>query len=230
MFFKTHRERVYKFAKLRNFIHLYFIKSLSSKKSMKFDFSQPIKLENDRVILRPLEQNDFTYLLPFSENEGDLWNFSLTPAAGAKNLQTYIDTALVAKDKLQAYPFVVFDKKTQKIAGSTRFYDIQITHNVLSLGYTWYGKEFQRTGLNRNCKYLLLSYAFDTLGVDRVEFRADLRNVKSIQAMKQIGCTQEGILRSNCSASNGRRDSIVLSILKPEWNQQVKTHLQSKLY
>jgi|TARA_B110000908_G_scaffold22812_1_gene25860 RimJ/RimL family protein N-acetyltransferase len=230
MFFKTHRERVYKFAKLRNFIHLYFIKSLSSKKSMKFDFSQPIKLENERVILRPLEQNDFTYLLPFSENEGDLWNYSLTPAAGAKNLQTYIDTALVAKDKLQAYPFVVFDKKTQKIAGSTRFYDIQITHNVLSLGYTWYGKEFQRTGLNRNCKYLLLSYAFDTLGVDRVEFRADLRNVKSIQAMKQIGCTQEGILRSNCSASNGRRDSIVLSILKPEWNQQVKTHLQSKLY
>tara|TARA_B110000495_G_scaffold200138_1_gene214793 strand:- start:428 stop:1120 length:693 start_codon:yes stop_codon:yes gene_type:complete len=230
MFFKTHRERVYKFAKLRNFIHLYFIKSLSSKKSMKFDFSQPIKLENERVILRPLEQNDFTYLLPFSENEGDLWNYSLTPAAGAKNLQTYIDTALVAKDKLQAYPFVVFDKKTQKIAGSTRFYDIQITHNVLSLGYTWYGKEFQRTGLNRNCKYLLLSYAFDTLGVDRVEFRADLRNVKSIQAMKQIGCTQEGILRSNCSASNGRRDSIVLSILKPEWNQQVKTYLQSKLY
>jgi RimJ/RimL family protein N-acetyltransferase len=230
MFFKTHRERVYKFAKLSNFIHLYFIKSLSSKKSMKFDFSQPIKLENERVILRPLEQNDFTYLLPFSENEGDLWNYSLTPAAGAKNLQTYIDTALVAKDKLQAYPFVVFDKKTQKIAGSTRFYDIQITHNVLSLGYTWYGKEFQRTGLNRNCKYLLLSYAFDTLGVDRVEFRADLRNVKSIQAMKQIGCTQEGILRSNCSASNGRRDSIVLSILKPEWNQQVKTHLQSKLY
>ncbi|MDB9899671.1 GNAT family N-acetyltransferase [Flavobacteriaceae bacterium] len=197
---------------------------------MKFDFSQPIKLENDRVILRPLEQNDFTYLLPFSENEGDLWNFSLTPAAGAKNLQTYIDTALVAKDKLQAYPFVVFDKKTQKIAGSTRFYDIQITHNVLSLGYTWYGKEFQRTGLNRNCKYLLLSYAFDTLGVDRVEFRADLRNVKSIQAMKQIGCTQEGILRSNCSGPNGRRDSIVLSILKPEWNQQVKTYLQSKLY
>ena len=197
---------------------------------MKFDFSQPIKLENERVILRPLEQNDFTYLLPFSENEGDLWNYSLTPAAGAKNLQTYIDTALVAKDKLQAYPFVVFDKKTQKIAGSTRFYDIQITHNVLSLGYTWYGKEFQRTGLNRNCKYLLLSYAFDTLGVDRVEFRADLRNVKSIQAMKQIGCSQGGILRSNCSASNGRRDSIVWSILKPEWNQQVKTYLQSKLY
>ena len=197
---------------------------------MKLDFSQPIKLENERVILRPLEQNDFTYLLPFSENEGDLWNFSLTPAAGAKNLQTYIDTALVAKDKLQAYPFVVFDKKTQKTAGSTLFYDIQITYNVLSLGYIWYGKEFQRTGLNRNCKYLMLSYAFDTLEVDRVEFRADLRNVKSIQAMKQIGCTQEGILRSNCSASNGRRDSIVLSILKPEWNQQVKTNLQSKLY
>ena len=64
---------------------------------MKFDFSQPIKLENERVILRPLEQNDFTYLLPFSENEKDLWDFSLTPAAGAENLQTYIDSALTAK-------------------------------------------------------------------------------------------------------------------------------------
>ena len=66
---------------------------------MKFDFSQPIKLENERVILRPLEQNDFTYLLPFSENEKDLWDFSLTPAAGAENLQTYIDTALIAREK-----------------------------------------------------------------------------------------------------------------------------------
>ena len=95
---------------------------------MKFDFSQPIKLENERVILRPLEQNDFTYLLPFSENEKDLWDFSLTPAAGAENLQTYIDTALITKEKLQAYPFVVFDKHVHKVAGSTRFYDIQITH------------------------------------------------------------------------------------------------------
>ena len=197
---------------------------------MKFDFTQPLKLENERLILRPLEQNDFASLLPFSENEPDLWNFSLTPAAGAKNLQAYIDTALASRDKLQAYPFVVFDKRTQQIAGSTRFYDIQIVHNVLSLGYTWYGKEFQRTGLNRNCKYLMLSYAFDTLGVDRVEFRADLRNAKSIRAMKQIGCTQEGVLRSNCSAVNGRRDSIVLSILKPEWDQKVKMELQAKLY
>ena len=90
---------------------------------MKFDFSQPIKLENERVILRPLEQNDFTYLLPFSENEKDLWDFSLTSAAGAENLQTYIDSALTAK-KLHAYPFVVFDKQVHKIAGSTRFYDI----------------------------------------------------------------------------------------------------------
>ena len=109
---------------------------------MKFDFLQPIKLKNERLILRPLEQNDFASLLPFSENEADLWNFSLTPAAGAKNLQTYIDTALASRDKLQAYPFVVFDKRTQQIAGSTRFYDIQIVHNVLSLGYTWYGKNF----------------------------------------------------------------------------------------
>lgn len=118
----------------------------------------------------------------------------------------------------------------QKIAGSTRFYSIQNTHSTLSIGYTWYGKEFQRTGLNRNCKYLLLRYAFEQLGAERVEFRADLRNEKSIKAMKEIGCVEEGVLRGNCKANDGRRDGIVLSLLKDEWRQKVKKLLASKLY
>ena len=80
-----------------------------------------------------------------------------------------------------------------------QFYEIDEQHNTLSIGYTWYGKEFQRTGLNRNCKKLLLTYAFETLKVDRVEFRADSKNTKSIKAMKEIGCVEEGILRSNCN-------------------------------
>ena len=197
---------------------------------MEFDFSQPINLENERVLLRPLEQKDFDELLPFSQNEPNLWEFSLTPAAGRENLQTYIESALLAKSKFECYPFVVFDKQTGQIAGSTRFYDIQTNHSVLSIGYTWYGKKFQRTGLNRNCKLLLLTYAFEKLGAERVEFRADLRNEKSIKAMKGIGCIQEGVLRSNCSASSGRRDSIVLSILKTEWDQKVKADLESSLY
>jgi RimJ/RimL family protein N-acetyltransferase len=100
----------------------------------------------------------------------------------------------------------------------------------LQLGYTWYGKEFQGTGLNKHCKYLLLEFAFEKMQVERVEFRADANNEKSIAAMKSIGCTVEGILRKNVKKpEGGRRDSIILSILKDEWNQQVKQNLKNKL-
>jgi RimJ/RimL family protein N-acetyltransferase len=180
--------------------------------------------------MRPLELNDFNSLLLFSENEPDLWFYSLTPADGSHNLKKYIQSALLAKENNKTYPFIIFDKRKHKPAGCTRFYEIDEQHNTLSIAYTWYGKEFQRTGLNRNCKKSLLTYAFKTLKVDRVEFRADSKNTKSIKAMKEIVCVEEGILRSNCNAIEGRRDSIVLSVLKSEWNDGVKTYLDTKLY
>ena len=130
---------------------------------MEFDFNRSLTLENDHALLRSLNQNDFEKLLPFSENEPNLWDFSLTPASGVKNLKNYIKNALDAREKKEAYTFLVIDKKKKLVAGCTRFYGINLKHDVLSLGYTWYGKDFQRTGLNRNCKYLLLTYAFETL-------------------------------------------------------------------
>ena len=194
------------------------------------DFSSTLTLENERVLLRPLRIEDFPLLLPFALSEPNLWTYSISPAAGKEHLKSYIDQALKGREDAHTYPFIVFDKSKGKAAGSTRFYDINSTHNTLSLGYTWYGKAFQRTGLNRNCKWLLLSYAFDDLGVERVEFRADARNEKSITSMKELGCTLEGILRNNCQAPKGRRDSVVLSILKSEWNSGLKERLQSKIY
>jgi len=97
------------------------------------------------------------------------------------------------------------------------------------MGYTWYGKDFQGTGLNSHCKLLLLAYAFETLELERVEFRADANNARSIRAMKSLGCKEEGILRSNCASPTGRRDSIVLSILKNEWTSGIKDKLVTKL-
>ena len=168
--------------------------------------------------------------MTFSENEPEIWKFSLIQASGKENLKHYIDLALKAKDKEIEYPFVVFDKKSNRFAGSTRFYDIQLQNKTLQLGYTWYGKEFQGTGLNKHCKYLLLEFAFEKMQFERVEFRADANNKKSIAAMKSIGCTVEGILRKNVKKpEGGRRDSIILSILKDEWNQQVKQNLKNKL-
>ena len=133
-------------------------------------------------------------------------------------------------DTKREYTFIVYDKLKNAFAGSTRFYDIQPAYKTLQLGYTWYGKEFQGTGLNKNCKYLLLQFAFEKWKMERVEFRADNDNHKSIAAIKSIGCKVDGILRSNMPKPTiGRRDSIVLSILKSEWESEVKQLLKSKL-
>jgi RimJ/RimL family protein N-acetyltransferase len=187
-------------------------------------------LENERVLLRPLQQDDMQHLLKFSLTEPELWKYSLVSPAGEENLRTYIDQALQARNEKKEYPFIVFDKKTNEYAGSTRFYDIQPANASLQLGYTWYGKAFQGTGLNKNCKFLLLDFAFRSLDMERVEFRADNNNQKSIAAMKSIGCTVEGVLRQNVPlASGGRRDSIILSILKKEWEGGLRDKLLQRL-
>ncbi|PHR24009.1 MAG: GNAT family N-acetyltransferase [Fluviicola sp.] len=193
------------------------------------NFSNDYILENERVLLRPLRPEDFENLKEFAINEPDLWEYSLLPADGLENMKIYLDAAFADKKKETAYPFIVFDKKTNRFVGSTRFYDYQKKHNTIQLGYTWYGKEAQGTGLNKNCKLLLLEFAFEELELDRVEFRADNKNERSIAAMKSIGCTVEGVLRSNFISRAGRRDSIVLSILRSEWIESVKSRLSETL-
>lgn len=195
-----------------------------------FDFSKKIILENERVLLRPLEESDFGHLLNYALSEPELWKYSLIQAAGEEGLKNYIHLAIEARKAEKEYPFIVFDKQLNSFAGSTRFYDIQLSNKCLQLGYTWYGKQFQGTGLNKNCKFLLLQFAFESMGMERVEFRADNENEKSIAAMKSIGCSVDGVLRSNGLKPDGsRRDSIVLSILKDEWMSDVKIRLTKKL-
>ncbi len=195
-----------------------------------FDLSKDYILEDDTVLLRPLRADDYEHLLPFALGEPEIWKFSLFPAAGEEGLKNYIDTALASKAAGTEYPFIVFDKRTGQYAGSTRFYDIQLNNQSLQLGYTWYGKAFQGTGLNKHCKLLLLQLAFDEFNLLRVEFRADNNNAKSIAAMKSIGCTEEGVLRSHVATSTGaRRNSIILSILKEEWDAGIKEKLIQKI-
>lgn len=194
------------------------------------DFTSEHILENEKVLLRPLRSNDFENLIRFSIEQPELWEYSLITAAGTGNLQKYLDIAEAGRSEQKEYAFIVFDKKTKQYAGSTRFYDIQPDFQSLQLGYTWYGKEFQGTGLNKNCKYLLLEFAFEKWKMERVEFRADNQNVRSIAAMKSIGCRVDGVLRSNVpKREGGRRDSIVLSILRHEWESDVKEMLKKKI-
>ncbi len=145
-------------------------------------------------------------------------------------MREYIQDAISARDAGKEYPFIVVDKQTNQYAGCTRFYDIQANYKTLQLGYTWYGQNFRGTGLNKHCKFLLLQFAFETLNMERVEFRADARNNRSIAAMKSIGCTAEGILRNHLPlAAGGRRDSIILSMLKNEWFAGIKELVRIRL-
>jgi len=195
-----------------------------------FDFTKDYILEDEYVLLRPLTIDDFNILLPFSLNEPTLWKFSYQRADSEENLKKYIENALKCKHDKIEYPFIVFDKRTNKYAGSTRYYDIQESNQSLEIGYTWYGKDFQGTGLNKHCKFLLLEFAFEVMKMERVAFRADNNNARSIAAMKSIGCTVEGVLRQNLPLPNGlRRDSIILSILKKEWFDFAKENLKKKL-
>jgi RimJ/RimL family protein N-acetyltransferase len=198
--------------------------------NMVFDFNSNYILEDEIVRLRPLLLSDYDHLLDYSLNEPEIWQLSLTGAAGPENLKNYLITAIKNRTDLKEYAFIVFDKRKNRYVGSTRFYDIQLNQEVMQLGYTWYAKEAQGSGLNKHCKYLLMQFFFEKLNFFRLEFRANYKNERSIRAMKSIGCKVDGVLRQNLVSHTGeRRDTIVLSILKEEWFNEVKEMLGKKL-
>jgi len=188
-----------------------------------FDFNQDYSLENERVLLRPLAVSDLPFLEKYVLEAPDLWQYSLVAIQDKADLEKYIHDAIEARNQKTAYPFIVYDKLTHTYVGCTRFYDIQFNFQTTQIGYTWYSKKCWGTGLNQACKYLLMEFAFEQIGFERVEFRADNNNKRSIAAMQKIGCTVEGVLRSHLPMPNGkRRDSIVLSILKEEWTTKAR--------
>lgn len=197
---------------------------------MTLNFKETYILENDFVRLDPLSMNHFEALVGFSINEPEIWSFNANGPDSPENLKKYLEKALSQKEKLVEYPFIVFDKIKNKVAGSTRFYNINLDAKHLEIGFTWYGKEFQGTLLNKNCKFLLLEFAFEKMNIERVGFRANNLNKRSINAMKSIGCIEEGILRNFSTDAKGNRiDAIVLSILKEEWFSSVKESLNKKI-
>lgn len=178
-----------------------------------------IILENERVRLEPiLNVNDCEKVAPIALNELELLAYSPSSIHTKDYLFQYFATALKAKEQGVAYPFLIFDKSRNAYAGSTRFGNIALQHQRLEIGWTWIGKNFQGTGLNQNVKSLMLSYAFNDLNCERVEFKADSRNLQSRRAMEKIGATYEGCLRNHTLMKDGfRRDTVYYSILKNEF-------------
>ena len=127
--------------------------------------------------------------------------------------------------KKQALPFVVKTKADNKIVGSTRYLNIEKDIRRLEIGATWYAKNVQRSGVNTDCKILLLQHAFENLHCKAVEFRTHRMNEQSRRAIERLGAVQDGILRSHRIMPDGSlRDTVVYSIIEGEW-PTVKTHL-----
>ncbi len=197
---------------------------------MNFSFDEEIILENNFALLRPINKADIDNLLAIAIKDKDLLQFSPVPIYTKSLLKEYIDKAVDNTLNKSRYTFIVFDKIQNAYAGSTAFLNISNPDDRLEIGATWYGKEFQRTGLNRNCKYLLLQYAFDNLEAERVEFKTDERNSASRKAIEKIGGQFEGILRRHTLMYDGfRRNTVYYSILRSEWGKLKNHFLDHKL-
>ena len=183
-----------------------------------FNFTDDIILENDRAKIRPLSMEDLDLLLPIALAHKDLLAYSPSEIHSKDLLKQYMETALSAKARQVRYPFIIFDKLKDKFAGSTSFGNISSKDSRLEIGWTWISPECQGTGLNGACKDLLMTYAFETLEFERVEFKIDSRNKKSRRAVEKLGAQFEGELRSHTLMSDGyRRNTVYYGILKAEW-------------
>ncbi|SDB31865.1 Protein N-acetyltransferase, RimJ/RimL family [Flavobacteriaceae bacterium MAR_2010_188] len=188
------------------------------KQPNELHFDQDIILENKRVKLEPLQLNHYDVLLPISNRYPDLLKLSPPKFGTPELLKQYIESNLAERKNHTKYPFAIFDKEVEEYAGSTAFLNISPENKRLEIGSTWIGKHFQRTGLNRNCKFLLMQYVFEVLEYERIELKTDKRNLQSQKGMEGIGAKFEGTLRSHTVMSDGyRRNTVYYSILKNEW-------------
>ena len=185
------------------------------------NFSENTILQNDFVLLRPLKKADYELFKEIAFNPA-IWKYNVTSASNENELHKWIDDALELKKNNQRYPFTIVNKKSERVFGSTSIGNISLTDKRAEIGWTWLGLEFQGTGINNYCKFLLLKYLFDELKFERVEFKTDALNLKSRRALQKIGAKEEGILRSHTLMHDGRRrDTVYYSILKSEW-QSIK--------
>ncbi|RDV13726.1 N-acetyltransferase [Pontibacter diazotrophicus] len=183
------------------------------------NFEQVPLLEDARVLLRPFQPSDKADLRMIALDE-EIWRYMITRISNGTELEAWIHTATSGYQLGTRYTFMIEDKATGKLAGSTSYGSISVPDKRLEIGWTWLSREFRGSGLNRHCKFLLLQYAFEVLQMERVELKGDALNMRSRKAMLKIGATEEGILRSHTLMHDGRRrDTIYYSILRPEWEQ-----------
>jgi len=188
----------------------------------------PVTLEGQHARLEPLARAHLAGLAEVGLEE-ELWRWIPTAVRTKEEMAAYIETALSEQERGMSLPFTIVEKATGRAIGSTRFANIDRTHHRVEIGWTWVAREWQRTAINTEAKYLLLKHAFESLGCMRVELKTDSLNEKSRAAILRIGAKEEGIYRSHMITASGHiRHSVYYSIIDSEW-PAVKTRLETKL-
>ncbi len=180
-------------------------------------FEKEYILENGRARVEPLTEKHFEFLLPIALHT-ELWEFTGAKVRHESDFKRYFNTALTEKKAGSSYPFAIFDKQNNQYAGCTRFGNISFPNKRMEIGWTWYHPALQRSGINKACKFLLLSFGFEKLALNRIELKTSALNFKSQGAMLKIGAVKEGVLRQHMINEDGLvRDTMYFSFIAPEW-------------
>ncbi|HSJ15641.1 MAG TPA: GNAT family protein [Longimicrobiales bacterium] len=159
----------------------------------------------------------------------DLWALTVSLVRTPADMAAYIDAALQGRSAGTAFGFAIVEQASGRVAGSTRFGNMDPVNRRLEIGWTWVARAWQRSAVNTEAKLLLLAAAFEQLGCIRVEFKTDVLNERSRNALRGIGAKEEGVLRSHMITASGRvRDTVYYSILADEW-PTVRAHLEARL-
>jgi RimJ/RimL family protein N-acetyltransferase len=189
---------------------------------------EPVTLESAHVRLEPLARAHADDLRAAAA-DGALWNLRFTSVPEPENTEAYIDAALAGCEAGHMLPFVVRERATGTIVGSTRYHDIVPAVERLEIGYTWYAASRQRSPVNTACKLLLMTHAFETLGAQLVGWRTDNFNFRSQRAIERLGAHKDGVLRHHALRRDGTvRDTVMYSLAAGEW-PEVKAHLHWQL-
>ena len=179
---------------------------------------EQLTLETDRAILRPVTENDFDTFLEIARQDEEMWKYFTLNLGVRVQLKRWFEMLDNDRKANIRRAFTIIDKQTGKIAGSSSLGNISIHDLRAEIGWSWLGKDFRSTGLNKHAKFAMMRYAFDELNFERVEFKTDEQNERARKGLEGVGGIAEGVLRSHMTMwNNRRRSSIYYSVLKNEW-------------
>uniref|UniRef100_A0AAU2VRZ3 GNAT family N-acetyltransferase n=1 Tax=Streptomyces sp. NBC_00008 TaxID=2903610 RepID=A0AAU2VRZ3_9ACTN len=190
----------------------------------------PVALTGRHVRLEPLSPDHLDDLFAAGGGDEEVWRWQGGPAPHTREELGEKLTALLAAARRGVYvPFAVVHRESGRAVGWTTYMDIDVANERLEIGSTWYGRAYWRSCVNTETKLLLLTHAFEELGMGRVQLKTDHLNERSQAAIARLGARREGVLRRHRRRPDGSwRDTVYFSLLADEW-PEAKARLAGRL-